>query len=229
MTITLCYWEVRARGEIPRYLLRYSGETWTDDRIPLTKEGMARWRAEKYNLGLDLPNLPYLVDGDIKITQSLAIIRYLGRKFGLMPGDNVQDIVKCEMVEQEATDLHTAYLDLCLDVENFKEKAPAYLENLEKKLEVLDKYIGVGPFVLGEKLTYVDFMVFEFVNRIQKFAVDQVAKAGNIIRLLDRFKELPQLQDYFSSDEFKNNVLTNSYSPTYISEQWLKLQNDYCG
>ena len=226
MTITLCYWDARGLGEIPRYLLRYSGETWTDDRIPLTKEGMARWRAEKYNLGLDLPNLPYLVDGDIKITHSIAIIRYLGRKFGLMPGDNVHDVVKCEMVEQEATDLHTAYLDLCLDVENFKEKAPAYLANLEKKLEVLDKYIGVGPFVLGEKLTYVDFMVFEFVSRIQKFAVDQVTKAGNIVRLLERFKELPQLQDYFSSDEFKNNVQTNNYSPTFISEQWLKLQND---
>ena len=226
MTITLCYWEVRARGEIPRYLLRYSGETWTDDRLPITKEGMARWRAERYNLGLDLPNLPYLVDGDIKITQSLAIIRYLGRKFGLMPGDNVQDVVKCEMVEQEATDLQAAFLSHCANVEHFEKNTPAYLENLEKKLEVLDKYIGVGPFVLGEKLTYVDFMVFEFVSQIQKFAPDQVAKAGNIMRLLERFKELPQLQDYFSSDEFLNGVSIHDHSPTFRIEQWLKLQNE---
>ena len=37
----------------------------------------------KFKLGLDFPNLPYLIDGNIKVTQSNAILRYLGRKFGL--------------------------------------------------------------------------------------------------------------------------------------------------
>ena len=33
------------------------------------------WREEKYDLGLPFPNLPYFIDGDIKLTQSLAILK----------------------------------------------------------------------------------------------------------------------------------------------------------
>lgn len=34
---------------------------------------------EKYTLGLDFPNLPYLIDNekDVRLTQSMAIMRYL--------------------------------------------------------------------------------------------------------------------------------------------------------
>jgi len=227
MSITLCYWNVRAMGEISRLLLRYSGVSWKDDQVPLDSTGFTRWKAEKYNLGLDLPNLPYLIDGDMKITQSVAIIRYLGRKFGLVPGDNEQDIVKCEMIEQEVTDLRAAFMDICLEVEKFKEMVPGYLENLEKKLGVLDKFVGVGPFVLGEKLTYVDFMVFEFVSQIDKLAPEQVAKATNIGRLLQHFQDLPQLREWFSSDEFKKGIPVNDFSPTFCCEHWLGLAEEF--
>jgi hypothetical protein len=35
------------------------------------------------SLGLPFPNLPYLVDGDTKLTQSTAILRHIGREYGL--------------------------------------------------------------------------------------------------------------------------------------------------
>ena len=44
---------------------------------------LSDWTNVKFKLGLDFPNLPYLIDGNIKVTQSNAILRYLGRKFGL--------------------------------------------------------------------------------------------------------------------------------------------------
>jgi glutathione S-transferase len=34
-------------------------------------------------LGLDFPNLPYLFDGDIKLTQSNAILRHVARRIGI--------------------------------------------------------------------------------------------------------------------------------------------------
>jgi hypothetical protein len=33
---------------------------------------------------LDFPNLPYLVHDDVKVTQSMCIVRYLGRMFNLL-------------------------------------------------------------------------------------------------------------------------------------------------
>ncbi|XP_063694849.1 glutathione S-transferase Mu 2-like [Bolinopsis microptera] len=208
MTITLGYWDIRAKGEACRYLLRYSGVDWTDRRIEMTEEGYKSWYSEKLELGLDLPNLPYLIDGDIKITQSVAICRYLGRKFGLVPGDDEKDIVKNEMIEQEAVDLRAAFQEI-LKKDQFEEKKPAYFENLEKKLEILDKYIGDGPFVLGEKLTYVDFMLYEFVSQIRKLTAERVDKAENLARFLQIFQELPQLQDYFNSEKLAAEVPIN--------------------
>jgi len=212
MALTLCYWDVRAMGEIPRYLLRYSGQEWVDDRLKMDDEGFGRWKNEKFELGLDLPNLPYLIDGDIKITQSVSIIRYLGRKFGLVPGDNEKDIVKCEMVEQEAVDLRSAFQKLCLDKEHFEEKTPTYLDNMEKKLQMLDTYIGEGAYVVGEKLTYVDFMLYEYVSQIRMFAPERVDKAKNIVRLLQNIRDLPQLQDYFNSEPFKTVRIHPSFA-----------------
>ena len=46
MSITLCYWNVRAMGEISRLVLRYSGVSWKDDQVPLDSTGFTRWKAE---------------------------------------------------------------------------------------------------------------------------------------------------------------------------------------
>ena len=39
------------------------------------------WIRVKDRLGLDFPNLPYLIDGDIKITQCAAIHKYLAERY----------------------------------------------------------------------------------------------------------------------------------------------------
>uniref|UniRef100_A0A8C6D395 glutathione transferase n=1 Tax=Moschus moschiferus TaxID=68415 RepID=A0A8C6D395_MOSMO len=43
----------------------------------------SQWLNEKYKLGLDFPNLPYLIDGTHKLTQSNAILRYIARKHNM--------------------------------------------------------------------------------------------------------------------------------------------------
>ena len=39
------------------------------------------WRDEKFNLGMEFPNLPYLFDGDVKLTETLAIMQYIAKKW----------------------------------------------------------------------------------------------------------------------------------------------------
>ena len=34
------------------------------------------------NLGLDFPNIPYLLDGDFKLTESIAIAKYIPHRSG---------------------------------------------------------------------------------------------------------------------------------------------------
>uniref|UniRef100_A0A4X1UTN1 glutathione transferase n=1 Tax=Sus scrofa TaxID=9823 RepID=A0A4X1UTN1_PIG len=42
-----------------------------------------QWLSDKFKLGLDFPNLPYLIDGAHKLTQSNAILRYIARKHNM--------------------------------------------------------------------------------------------------------------------------------------------------
>ena len=55
------------------------------------------------------PNLPYLIDGDLKMTQSNAIIRHLGRKFGLT-GASVEEMAKVDIILEEAMDFRCLLL-----------------------------------------------------------------------------------------------------------------------
>jgi len=50
------------------------------------------WFDEKFNLGLDFPNLPYFIDGDVKLTQSMTIIRHIGRQNDLL-GNNETPLI----------------------------------------------------------------------------------------------------------------------------------------
>uniref|UniRef100_A0A4X2L813 glutathione transferase n=1 Tax=Vombatus ursinus TaxID=29139 RepID=A0A4X2L813_VOMUR len=53
----------------------------------------SQWLDVKFSLGLDFPNLPYLIDGDHKITQSSAILRYIwgGGHAGMVEEKKGQD------------------------------------------------------------------------------------------------------------------------------------------
>ena len=68
-------------GECIRYLLSHAGVDFVTKRI----DDMGEWQREKYTLGLDFPNLPYYMEGDTKLTQTVAILRFLGRKHGMAP------------------------------------------------------------------------------------------------------------------------------------------------
>jgi glutathione S-transferase len=80
--IVLGYWDIRGYAQPIRLLLAAVGADWVDE---LHKAGgppdfsRDEWFAVKKTLPLDFPNLPYLFDGDVKISQTLTILRYLAR------------------------------------------------------------------------------------------------------------------------------------------------------
>jgi glutathione S-transferase len=96
--IKLGYWATRGRGQIPRLLLAYSGLEWEN----VAYVGAEKWfgAGDKTKLGLDFPNLPYLIDGDFKMTESGAIARYICKRSNKkdLLGKTVQDEGTIEML-----------------------------------------------------------------------------------------------------------------------------------
>ena len=67
------------------------------------------WLYNIYNLGI-LLQLPYYIDGDIKICESSAIIRYLARKYDLY-GKDEQEAVRADMVDFKLHDFKWRFYD----------------------------------------------------------------------------------------------------------------------
>ena len=59
-----------------------------------------------------LLQLPYLIDGDLKITQSNAIMRHIGRKHGL-DGKTEAEKVRMDLIENESMDFRNGLVGLC--------------------------------------------------------------------------------------------------------------------
>ena len=88
--ITLGYWHSRGRGQVARLLLACCGKKWKD----VTYESSDHWFfKDKQELGLPLPNLPYLIHKEFKLTESYAIYTYIVKAFGSadLAGKTFQD------------------------------------------------------------------------------------------------------------------------------------------
>ena len=55
---------------------------------------------------------PYYIDGNVKLSQSFAIMKYLGRKHDLFPKTE-EEMIRVDLVEGEALDLRLNYVLLC--------------------------------------------------------------------------------------------------------------------
>ena len=97
------YWDFQGLGQPIRMLLAYLDLAHKD--IVYDNTDRKTWVNEiKPNLGLGFPNLPYYIDGDLKITQSMAIIRYIGKKHG-MYGKTDEESAKIDMLMEFSRDL----------------------------------------------------------------------------------------------------------------------------
>ena len=114
---TLGYYDIRGFAEPIRALLHYAGVDFTDKRYPFgpgtTRQELDSirqyWYKEKFTLGLDFPNIPYWIEGDLKLTNTLAIMKYLARKHGLIAID-VVTLAKQEMLEQQLIDYRNVFV-----------------------------------------------------------------------------------------------------------------------
>ena len=73
----LGYWNYPGRAQHIRLLLAYSRIPFTE-KVYDTANPDEWYQQDKKMMGMDFPNLPYLIDGDYKISESQNIINYIG-------------------------------------------------------------------------------------------------------------------------------------------------------
>ena len=90
------YWDIRGLAQAIRFALEFCGAPYADFRIdagppPSDPHYKAdsykeRWFNVKEQVGthVPFPNLPFYIDADVALSQSTAILRHVGRKFGCL-------------------------------------------------------------------------------------------------------------------------------------------------
>lgn len=197
------YWNVRGLCQYIRNLLIYKGVPFEDKLYrfgPAPDFDRSHWHGEKFSLGLKFPNLPYYIDGDVKITQSLAILRYLARKHDLTARSE-QETLELDLLEQQARDLAWG-LAMTAFNPTFDEARKKYEENLVNVLKPWAEHLRNRPWVLGDRLTYVDFLLYEALDWNHEFNPESFAGYPVLKEYLARFEELPNIKEHFASENY---------------------------
>eukprot|EP01115_Flamella_aegyptia_P015161 TRINITY_DN910_c0_g1_i1.p1 TRINITY_DN910_c0_g1~~TRINITY_DN910_c0_g1_i1.p1 ORF type:complete len:220 (-),score=69.16 TRINITY_DN910_c0_g1_i1:31-690(-) len=209
--VLLGYWAIRGLGQPIRMLLEYTGTPYEEKRY--VQEGapsfsIKDWTDVKFTLGLDFPNLPYLFDGNLKLTQSSAILRHIGRKHNLC-GETEEEKALVDMALYEAYDLKEGYVNLVYDP-NFASLRGDYLANVTKPLERFEKFLNGKEWLAGQKLSIADFMLYEMVDEHTILEPTILDKFPNLQNYRKRFAALPQIAAYMKSDRFIDRPLNNT-------------------
>jgi glutathione S-transferase len=196
--VKLGYWGIRGLAQVPRLLLSYNGVEFED---VLYSDGDKWFKEDKQNLGLDFPNLPYLLDGEYNLTESSAVERYIIKKWGKgdLLGKDEKDNALLEAFLSIFVEIATAVRGLFFNKDYVNAKGPL-LEKYKGKLEQLEKFVGEKKFVLGY-LTLADFIVAEQANYIERLFEADVKPFTFLARIRENFNQLPEIEAYYKSEK----------------------------
>ncbi|KAJ6217590.1 hypothetical protein RDWZM_008747 [Blomia tropicalis] len=139
-------------GQPIRNLLAFQGIDFDEKRYKNEEGKDSQWFKEKFTIGLDFPNLPYFIDGDVKLTQTIAILRYLARKYKL-DGENENEKNRIALIEQQVYDLATSFFQAVFGG-NFENKKPEILKALPDQLKAVSTFLAqINSFQVAEFLT----------------------------------------------------------------------------
>ncbi|CAN8062334.1 unnamed protein product [Agarophyton chilense] len=196
--LTLTYFDYPGHAEAIRLALRIGKIPFEDVRLHPTE-------AENVQLHLSYGSLPTLtVNGEIH-SQSSAILRYVGKKTGLYPQNELVALRVDEVIDTilqffhglEAIEKKDA--EHCFDdVKKYHiESVPRYLGGLESRL----REFGNGPWAVGESITIADLAIYVCMLYVQAGAFQQLtpAKVIDFKRLQDSaeaVREHPQVLEW---------------------------------
>jgi len=167
MSYTVTYFEMRGRGEYVRMILAAAGESFVDKRVK--KE---EWMGLKDSMPWG--QMPILETPDGKVlSQTLAICRYLGRKYDLV-GDNEWEAAKCDEYADAMVDLFAEWVkfqfqpDQALAAEAKKAFLDTHMPKYFSKFEALAaKHGNKDGWLVGKRMTWGDIFVGESLAKLE--------------------------------------------------------------
>lgn len=222
MAYQLHYWpSIQGRGEFVRLALEAAGAPYIDvAREPSSKGGGEAALMRKLNdPGNPHPSFapPFLIDGDVVVGQTAAILLYLGPKLGLS-GASEADALWTHQLQltiadavAEAHDTHHP-LSTGLYFEDQRDAALARSkafrdERIPKFLGWFEKILQRNPsgdlHLVGDSLTYADLSLFQLVAGLRyafpKATARALTKTPGVAKLHANVARRQRVHEYLQS------------------------------
>ena len=200
------YWKIRGLAAGLRYIMAYAGAEYVMEEY---EQGDApgfsaeTWTSVKFNLGLDFPNLPYLVDGDVKLTETVAIARYLARTYKPeLLGTTPQERGLVNMVWGIYYDMKNKTTHPCYSQNDLK----VIEDNATNALPALVTFLGDKKFLIGDKPCFVDLFFYESIQQLLACGFPTLfEKFPTLKAYKDNVRLLPGLNEYLCNPASVDN------------------------
>jgi glutathione S-transferase len=128
-------------------------------------------------------------------------LRHVARKHGLMAQTEAEQ-ARLEMLEQQVVDLRTALTSLCYNQDKFEELKPEFVKSIPDRLKQWSEYLAEHKFLVGDRVTYVDFMLYDVLDIYRIFESTSLTAFANLQQFVERIEKLPTIATYFSSGKY---------------------------
>ena len=201
------YWPIRYQGDVIRWLMNYLELEYAEYN-PKSQEDWYVYKKDA--IGLSFTSLPYLIDGDIKMTDYRAIPYYVvqvGQRPEML-GKDMHDRAVVNMIEGVLEDLRKNLWKVAFRGDNHRasmQKILNYKSPSLRKLAQLSKFLDKKQFFLGY-VTICDFTFAAGIDLLSMMATSLDLKCPfkeftNLIDLAKRVRQLPGVEEFIEKNK----------------------------
>ncbi|XP_065772378.1 glutathione S-transferase Mu 5-like [Muntiacus reevesi] len=152
MAMTLGYWQLHRLAHVVRLLLECTNSNYEEKyRIGDSPNyDRSQWLSKKFKLGLDFPNLLYLINGAHKLTQSKATLDSTAHEHNV---SGETEKICMAVMENRARDTANDLVRVCHRHHSEKMKSQ-YLKEIPENMKLYSEVLGTRTWFAGDKLTY---------------------------------------------------------------------------
>jgi glutathione S-transferase len=219
MTLELYYWpSIQGRGEFVRLALEAAGVDYVD--VARGPGGQAKMLKLMGDRSLTHPPFapPFLVDGEVMVAQTAAILLHLGPKLNLTPADEAGRLFTHQLsltIADLVGEAHDTHHPVGVGLYYADQRSEALRRAGEFREQRIGKFLGyfervmaanpVGDtHLVGRSLTYADLGLFQVVEGL-RYAFPKAMRAREaqwprVIAHRDQVAALPRIAAYLASD-----------------------------
>ncbi|KAJ5601779.1 hypothetical protein N7510_011313 [Penicillium lagena] len=178
------------RGEVVNLFMKDAGidyeevrypwdETWPQKSKTLQEQGITR-----------TGKVPALEYQGLILTQHIPILRYLARDLGSYDGETNREKYAVDSVADIYIDWRATNLSNKTD--KYKDEyVPQYYNILGQYYSDID-----GPYLLGDKVTYVDFAVYQSIDNDERTGTLPPSLPKSLLKLREAIEKRPNIKEY---------------------------------